>query len=166
MKNYIILNLFLLGSYISNAQTKIINQDSTHVIIVEQDDSQMDSAIKNAQISLTKFDSALFSNNPRYNWFALKVRFAYGDDNGEHIWFKDITQKHGEYVGIVSNEPIHIKDISLNDTIMINRKDISDWMYLDADTLIGGFTIRLLRNRMPQKERDEFDSSRFYKIEN
>ena len=166
MKNYILFTFFFLGSYIINAQTRIISQDATDIIIVEQGDSQMDSAIKNAQISLTKFDSALCSNNPRYNWFALKVRFAYGDDNGEHIWFKDITQKDGEYMGVVSNEPINIKDISLNDTILIKRKDISDWMYIDADTLRGGFTIRLLRDRMPQNERDEFDASSFYKIEN
>ena len=57
-----------------------------------------------------------------------------------------------------------MSNLKLNDTIRINKKDISDWMYLDNDILRGGFTIKLLRLRMTASERAEFDSVRFYKM--
>ncbi len=165
MKNAILFILVFIVSCKSVTQKRFIGKDSTGIIIVDQGDSQMEAAINSAQTSLTKFDSALFSNNPEFNSFALKVRFAYGNNNGEHIWLRDITKKQGEYVGIVNNEPEYIPNLKLNDTIMVTRKDISDWMYLAGDTLRGGFTVRLLRDRMPDNERAADDSGRFYKME-
>lgn len=165
MKQPILFIGFLIVSCNSNTQKQIIGKDSTSIIIVEQGDRQMEVAISKAQSSLPKFDSALYINNPDYNSFALKVRFAYGTDNGEHIWLTDITKNKGEYVGVVNNEPEYVSNLKLYDTIRINKKDISDWMYLDKDILRGGFTIKLLRDRMTKRERAEFDSSRFYKME-
>lgn len=164
MKHPILLILLFIVSCNSNTQKQIIGKDSTGIIIVDQGDKEMEAAIITAQLSLHKFDSALFSNNLNYNSFSLKVRFAYGDNNGEHIWLRDIAKNKGEYVGIVNNEPEYVSNLKLNDTIRINKKDISDWMYLDSDTLRGGSTIRLLRRRMTASERAEFDSGRFYKI--
>jgi uncharacterized protein YegJ (DUF2314 family) len=164
MKNPILL-IALFVSCNSNTQKQITGKDSSSIIIVEQGDKQMEFAISKAQSPLSKFDSALFSNNPDYSSFALKVRFAYGVNNGEHIWLTDITKTKGEYKGVVNNEPEYISNLKLNDTIRIDKKDISDWMFMDKDSLRGGFTIKLLRDRMTKSERAEFDSGRFYKME-
>lgn len=161
----LLIAFFILSCNSKTQQKQIVGKDSTNIIIVDQDDKEMEAAINTAQSSLPKFDSALFSNNPAYNSFSLKVRFAYGNNNGEHIWLKDITKKQGEYVGIVNNEPEYVPNLKLDDTIKVNKKDISDWMYFDNDILRGGFTMRLLRERMTPKERAEFDSSISYKID-
>jgi uncharacterized protein YegJ (DUF2314 family) len=161
------LNLFfliLIASCNSNTQRTIIAKDSTQVVIVQQDDNEMNTAIFNAKNSLSKFDSALSSKNSDYSSFALKVRFAY-DNNGEHIWLNHIIMHNREYIGIVNNQPEYISNLKLGDTIKINKNDISDWMYIDNDILRGAFTIKLLRKRMSEKERMEFDSTSFYKIE-
>lgn len=163
------LGLLVLGfivSCTSNTQKTIIGRDSTDITIIQQDDQEMNGAITLAQSSLNKFDSALFSNDSNFTSFALKVRFSYGDNNGEHIWLTDITKTKGEYFGIVNNEPEYVSALKLYDTIKILKKDISDWMYLDKSILRGGFTIRLIRNRMTEIERAEYDSSSFYRIEN
>jgi uncharacterized protein YegJ (DUF2314 family) len=125
----------------------------------------MNEAIARANFTLKEFDSALFSDNPYYNSFSLKVKFPYGEGNFEHIWLKEITKKKGKYEGIVNNEPEYISNLKFDDTIKINLENISDWMYLDNDILRGGFTTRLLRKRMSESERSQFDSSHFYKIE-
>ena len=52
-----------------------------------------------------------------------------------------------------------------NNTNKINKNNISDWMYLDKKILKGGFTIKLLRKRMSSGERAQFDSTRFYELE-
>ena len=46
----------------------------------------------------------------------------------------------------------------------INRNEISDWMYIKNSVLHGGYTIRLLRDRMTEEERKEFDASIEMKI--
>lgn len=166
MKHSILFFLLFILSCNSNTQNQITGKDSTKIIIVEQGNKEMAAAITTAKSWLSKFDSALFSNNSNYNSFSLKVRFAYGENNGEHIWLKDITKNQEQYVGIVNNEPEYISNLKLNDTIKINQRDISDWMYLDNDILTGGFTIRLFRERMTEVERAEHDSGSFYKIEN
>ncbi len=166
MKHSIVFILVFILSCNSNTQKQIIGKDSTSILIVEQGDKEMEAAIATAQSSLSQFDSALFGNNHNYNSFALKVRFAYGEKNGEHIWLREITKNKGEYVGIVNNEPEYIPNLKIDDTIKINKKNISDWMYLDDDILRGGFTIQLLRNRMSPSERAQFDSARYYKLEN
>ncbi|WP_462222449.1 DUF2314 domain-containing protein [Ferruginibacter sp.] len=164
MNQKALIILLIIFSCNSNTQKQIIEKDSKNIIIVQQGDKEMEAAIYIAKSSLYKFDSALFTNKSDYNSFALKVRFAYGNNNGEHIWLSDITKIKGEYMGIVNNEPEYVSNLKLNDTISVNKDDISDWMYLDKDILKGGFTIRLLRDRMTAIERAAFDSNRFYKF--
>lgn len=168
MKNGTYFLLFVITIFCScntNEQKRIIAKDSIGIIVLASDDKKMAEAITTAQSSLSKFDSALFSNNENYNTFSLKVRFPYGEDNGEHIWLREITKKKGVYVGIVNNDPEYVSNVKFDDTIKVNPTTISDWMYLDNDILRGGFTTRLLRNRMSNSERAQFDSSNYFKIE-
>jgi uncharacterized protein YegJ (DUF2314 family) len=39
------------------------------------------------------------------------------------------------------------------------KNEISDWMYVENKKLIGGYTIRVLRDNMPPEERREFERS-------
>ena len=43
-------------------------------------------------------------------------------------------------------------------------KDITDWMYVDKGILQGGYTIKLIRNRMSKEERAKFDAGFPFKI--
>ena len=165
MKQIFLFFLLFISACNSNTQKQILGKDSTNIIIVQQDDDEMSAAISMAKSSLNQFDSALLSKKSRYNSFSLKVRFPYGDNSGEHIWLSDITKYKDEYMGIVNNEPEYVSTLKLYDTIKINKNNISDWMYLDKKILKGGFTIKLLRKRMSSGERAQFDSTRFYELE-
>jgi len=165
MKYFAFLILAFVLSCNSNPQKQILAKDSTRMIIVDQGDKEMDAAIARGKLTLPNFDSALLSRNSNYTGFAIKVRFAYGENNGEHIWLNEIQKVNEEYVGLVNNEPEYVTDLKLRDTIQINKQDISDWMYFDDDILKGGFTIKLFRARMTPKERAEFDSGANYKFE-
>jgi len=54
--------------------------------------------------------------------------------------------------------PESTTNVKLGDTIQIENDNISDWMYADNQKLEGGFTIRLLRKRMTEPERKQFDN--------
>ena len=88
MKYFAFLILAFVLSCNSNPQKQILAKDSTRMIIVDQGDKEMDAAIARAKLTLPNFDSALLSRNSNYTGFAIKVRFAYGENNGEHIWLK------------------------------------------------------------------------------
>jgi uncharacterized protein YegJ (DUF2314 family) len=48
--------------------------------------------------------------------------------------------------------------VKVGDTVQISNDNISDWMYVDGIKLRGGYTIRLLRKRMTETERKQFDA--------
>ena len=164
MKHLTIIIILFLSACSSPTTKRFTASDSTTIYGVEQEDKEMNLTILTAKTSLNKFDSALNSKDSTYDFFALKVRFQF-ENNGEHIWLREVVKKNGEYYGIVNNEPEYIANLKFDDTVKIVKNDISDWMYLENGKLRGGFTTRLLRVRMTTAERFYFDSTNFYKIE-
>ena len=107
--------------------------------------------------TLDKFNEALKSGKPDFEYFALKTRFN-TPNGGEHIWVSNIILKEGKYFGVIDNLPESTTDVKLGDTIQIKNDNITDWMYIDNQKLRGGYTLRVLRNRMTETERKQFDS--------
>lgn len=127
------------------------------VINIAPDDADMNKAIRNANTHFYRFREALADTNNNYSDFAIKMRFQIGQESGEHIWLNNIIQKDSVYYGIVSNVPVNITTVKYGDRVKIIKEDISDWSFMDGDTLRGGYTIKALRSRMNKNEKDEFD---------
>lgn len=123
-----------------------------------ENDKEINEAQKTAHATLGKFEEALKSNNPNFKSFCLKVKFETAAGS-EHIWINNIILVGENYYGIVNNVPESITEIKFGQRIKIEKSNISDWMYVDGNNLIGGYTIRVLRNRMSKKEKKEFDNS-------
>ena len=159
MKFYLLSIMILVGCIsCNNHPTTIIERKGEPSIYsVQTNDAEMNRAMLTAIQTLDSFKEALLSKNKDYKFFALKSRFI-TSNGSEHIWLRDIIIKDKKYVGIVANLPESIKDVKLGDTISILKNNISDWMYLDKKILRGGYTIRLLRKRMTDTERKQFDS--------
>lgn len=159
MKRNILTILILLGlvSCNSNQTTKTEREGEPTIYSVTDNDAEMNDAIKTANQTLDKFNTALISGNKDFKYFALKTRFK-TPNGGEHIWVSNITHKDKKYFGIVDNLPESTTDVQIGDTIQIVNDNISDWMYVDNQKLRGGFTIRLLRKRMTEPERKQFDT--------
>ncbi len=129
------------------------------------DDKEMNNAIKNANQTLEDFNEALKSNNSNYKYFALKTRFTTAS-GGEHIWVSNIEMKDYNYFGVIDNLPQSTSEVKIGDTIKIEKNNISDWMYIDDKRLAGGHTIRLLRQRMNDEEKKQFDKECGFIISN
>ena len=143
----------LLGCH-NNQMKKIEREEEVNIYLAEDNDEEMNIAIKTAKQTLEKFNNALNSKNNEFDSFFLKVCF----ENKEHIWIGNITIKNNEYYGTVNNIPEYVENIHLGDFIKINKNNITDWMYTDNKKLVGGFTLRLIRNRMSEDEKKQFDS--------
>jgi uncharacterized protein YegJ (DUF2314 family) len=154
MRNFSLIILFIcLGC---NSQNKTERENEPTIYNVESEDVEINRAIKTAKQTLTKFEKAIRSNNTNFSLFALKVKFE-NREKAEHIWLSNVEFKNGEYFGVVDNLPEHITEVKLGETLKIENKTITDWMYLDNSKLVGGYTIRVLRDRMSEVERKQFD---------
>lgn len=142
----------------NNSTIKTEREGEPTIYSVKDDDEEMNDAINKAKHTLGDFKKALASNNPAYAEFCIKMSFVKPDGGGEHIWLNQIVEKDNAYFGSVGNVPEYITGIKLGDTLQIDNDRISDWMYVHNDTLCGGYTLRLIRNRMDEAERSLFDS--------
>ncbi|ROI13697.1 MULTISPECIES: DUF2314 domain-containing protein [Epilithonimonas] len=140
---------------------KIERGNEPIIYSLNDDDNEINSAIELANKTLEDFDKGLMDSGNEN--FALKIRFDLSDKT-EHIWAVNIEKIDNEYFGIIDNLPNSITEIKLNNKIKIRTDKISDWMYSKNGKLVGGFTIRVLRDRMSKVEREFFDKEFIIKI--
>lgn len=158
MKTKILITFILLcliSCKNSENSEKTERKDQPDIYNVKGSDTEMNAAIEKANQTLTDFNTALL--NPEIEVKSLKVKFQ-NETDVEHIWLTDVEFKDGQYSGILDNEPEYITDHKIGDTINVDSKNISDWMYIENGKLFGGYTIKVLRNRMSESERKQFDA--------
>jgi len=125
----------------------------------------MNAAIQQAQDTLPLFIAALQSPTPTQPFFLIKTRFPFGSENEvEHMWVSDISYNGTQFEGVLANEPIFVQGIHLSDHVVVRIENVSDWMIIDNGRLLGGFTIYVLRSRMTDSEREQFDNDSEYII--
>lgn len=154
--------LFLLQLIViacNNPASKQAKGDPT--ITVEFDDSSMNQAISLARVTLPNFKKAL-TKDPAANQFSLKLKYSTPNGGHEHIWISQVKIKDGQMNGVIDNAPNNIPSLQLRDTISVSEEVVSDWMFKKSDSIYGGFTIRVLRDRMNETERAELDRSLGY----
>lgn len=159
MKQPFLAILILLGLFScqNNQTSKIEREGEPTIYTFTDEDTEMNEAIITANQTLGEFDKALKCANPDYRLFALKTRFK-TPNGGEHIWVSNISIKGNTYYGVVDNLPEKTTEVKMGDSIQVHKDNISDWMYVDNQKLRGGFTIRLLRKRMTESERKQYDA--------
>lgn len=141
---------------------KIERENEPTIYNVERSDREMNEAITKANQTLSDFNLILL--NPKIEVKALKVKFETPKGN-EHIWLSNIQYENGKYSGVLDNLPEYITEYKIGDKIEIENSKISDWMYVENGKLFGGYTIKLLRSRMTESEKKEFDAENGLKIE-
>ncbi|MGM9475702.1 YegJ family protein [Pedobacter sp. GSP4] len=127
------------------------------VVLLPKDDAKMEWAIQKAGLTLWRFEESLKNPLPYQQYFSIKVLIMDGDE-GEHIWLTDPHfDEEGNLFGTVGNTPVNVRSVKLNQKIGIKRDSISDWMIIEHGRLIGGYTIRAIRDEIPDQDKAAFD---------
>lgn len=134
------------------------------VIGVADDDPRMNAAIDKARSTVNTFITALRSPKAGQSAFSVKMAFADGAET-EHMWLMPVSYDGQNFQGTVNNEPQMVKTVSMGQVVTIAPARISDWMYVENRKLVGGWTLRVLRDALPSDERADFDKSLPFKIE-
>ncbi len=152
---FLIVSIFAFLSLTSCKESNKIERENEPTIYgVEGEDKEMNAAIAKANQTLKDFNDGL--TNPNADSQALKVKFS-NSKGIEHMWIGDIEYKNGKYSGILNNTPEYVTEYKPGDKIDIDASKISDWMYLINGKLFGGYTMRVLRDRMSEDEKKQLD---------
>lgn len=135
------------------------------VMAVKNDDPEMAAAMAKAQETLPQFISALRLPSPSQTDFMIKVGFT--DDGGgpEYMSVKPVTYDGTRFHGKLDNEPVLVGSVKLGDDISVEPSRVVDWMYIEDGRMVGGYTLRVLRDRMTPEQRRRYDEGRTFKIE-
>jgi uncharacterized protein YegJ (DUF2314 family) len=117
----------------------------------------MDAAIEEAKGSLGQFTRAYLEPGDNQHSFLLKV-FLEDDDESEHVWIADIEATDTGFRGVVANEPVMLS-LQFKQPVEFEPARITDWMFIDHGRLVGGYTTRLIRQRMSPEERAALDAT-------
>jgi uncharacterized protein YegJ (DUF2314 family) len=134
------------------------------VIHVKATDNEMNAAMEKARVTLDTFIAALQKPGAKQKDFSIKARF---EERGkvEHMWVNEVRVDGDLIKGKLGNDPENLKGLHAGMACGFPRSRVSDWMYIDDGRLVGGTSIRLLRNRMSATERKEFDQSIPFKMD-
>ena len=129
---------------------------------VRSDDPEMVAGINKARRTVGELFDALAEAKPGRESFLLKVAFRRGDDV-EHIWLADLNFSGPKPRGVIANEP-RMEGLRFMEEVTFEPSDVTDWMYVEDGRLVGGYTTRVIRERMSPEERKEFDASAPFKF--
>lgn len=133
---------------------------SDRTVPFEADDEGMEAAIDAAKLSFWKFLDAFLEPEEGQEAFLLKVVFL-ADDQVEHIWVADLEIDGVGFRGVVANEPT-LPSLRFKQEVEFEPSRITDWMFIDNGKLVGGYTTRLIRERMSPEERAAYDAAAPY----
>jgi uncharacterized protein YegJ (DUF2314 family) len=129
-------------------------EDDPPIVGVRAADAEMNAAIAHARDTLPTFWASFDAPKPTEMGHALKVRFDAGAEV-EHIWVSDVEKlSDGNYSGRLANEPDDLPGKSIGDEVEFKQSDISDWMFMRNEKVVGGETIKALLKSMPEEEAD------------
>ena len=160
-------SLLLLSSCQSKTEAtenKIERTGEPTIYNVKADDPEMDAAIRDSKATLPDFLRVFERQDTATSDFALKVHYDDGLEP-EHLWVADLSTANGKLQGVVSNVPEFTKAVKEGETVEIDTSKVSDWKYVQNHRLVGGRTIKVLRNHLSPEERKELDASVDYKLE-
>jgi uncharacterized protein YegJ (DUF2314 family) len=127
-----------------------------NVISTSKDDPDMLAAVDRARRTVTQFTEHLARPRAGEEGFSIKIGIKQRNDL-ELIWLGNTTFDGVTFHGVIDEAPASVRNVKVGDRKDARADEIYDWMYIADGKLVGGETIRALRNKMRAKQRADFD---------
>ncbi len=131
---------------------------ATEIARLHADKTRVVVALRLAQTNLPKFVRALRKPKPSQTQFAVKAGIFDGRRT-QHVWLNDVTFDGKKFRGKLGNRVLGVKNAKLGDKVEVAPSGVSDWMYVENRKLIGGYTLRALRDGLSPQDKKSFDKS-------
>jgi uncharacterized protein YegJ (DUF2314 family) len=155
-----LLSLVAMACHAAEPETTTVTEREGQPMVTYFKDSDplMAAAQKKARDTLAEFEKRLIDPPATQTRISLKGRFE-EDGNVEHMWIEDVVITNDGYHGRLGNHPLEIQGIDVGDMVTVKPEHVSDWFAVDGGKLVGGYTLRLQRSRMPPDKQAKFDES-------
>ena len=134
------------------------------IVMVADDDKEMNAAMDKARTSVDNFIKVFQKQKPTQSDFGIKTAIHDGT-KVEHFWVQVMSFDGRQFEGTISNDPTIVKTVKSGDVVKVEKNAVEDWMYVEKRKLVGGYTVRVLRDRLSAAERKALDDSLPYKID-
>ncbi len=132
--------------------TAALRKGEPEVFSIPNGDEGINWAIEKARLTLHYFIEILNAGNKISRYVSAKVKISDGQHT-EHIWLNELEfDVEGNLFGAVGNIPMSITNVHLGQRVGIENTMITDWMIVENGRLIGGYTIRAIRDKITDKE--------------
>lgn len=158
-------SILLIISGCNSPTHKLEREGKPTIYNVESDDPEMMEAIRRGKSTFPQFMAAITSHDSTIINPAVKVHYDDGVQR-EFLWVGNLTIENDQLYGIIDNEPEFTQQVKIGQKVIVDTSIVADWNYTQNNRLSGGYTIKLLRNRMPPEERAEFDQSTGLQFDN
>lgn len=139
-----------------------------NIVLFKDDDPEMVAASQQARKTFKYFWREMSWEQrriiPGVEFAAVKMAFS--DPNTgpeepevEHMWVSDVECNGREIMGTLMNEPEWLTNVKDGDAICEPMSSLSDWIFVSLGRVYGGFTVNLIRSRMPASERRAHDEA-------
>ena len=143
-----VIVLACLGAF-GCGQGKLTDDDPT--TSVSTDDKLMNEAIAEARQTVDEF--ILKMRNPAKDETDFSVKVPITDNNGtEHFWLTELSYGDGVFSGTIGNDPEIVRNVKSGQSYKARKEEISDWLYMKGDKMMGNRTLRALFPHMNPEE--------------
>jgi uncharacterized protein YegJ (DUF2314 family) len=145
------------GEQADRDESGVVKREGQPDYIRTDEDPVVERAVAKARETYEQFITASEAGNPNYQGFAIKKGFATPEGGLEHIWVTFKGWDGEKFRGVIDNEPVDTQEVRLGDQVTVTPEELSDWMYLDGRTLVGGYTVRALHYSQPIEAQKAFE---------
>jgi uncharacterized protein YegJ (DUF2314 family) len=131
---------------------------------VSAQDIGINTAIATAKRTSNNFFQAFCHPKPSFHKFSVKKLYPAKYGSSEAIWIGELKQVGDHLEGRITNTPFDTTEVKFDQTVTVKVSEIVDWMYLDGNNLIGGYTIRFFYDQMSEHEKKRFLNQNGYVI--
>lgn len=123
------------------------------VLEIDERDPAMRAAFKQAQSTLDDFLKVAASGDPKYTNLSMRVAIREGQRK-EFIWVTPFQADGKGFKGRIDNAPTLLKRVKEGQEWRFGRKDVVDWMYVDASkrSMHGNHTTCVQLSKAPAEE--------------
>lgn len=141
------------GSQINSSeayrQAKAEIESDDNVVAVATGDEAMVGAVAKARETLPRFYELMSQKTP--GTYLVKYPL---EENGmvENIWVQLVDMTDNEFIGLLSNEPVHVKTKKMGDSVRFLKSEAKDWMIKNDKEIYGGYSMRVLLDTLPEDQ--------------
>jgi uncharacterized protein len=135
------------------------------LISVDAKDAAMQAAMQKARDHFPEFWKTITDDRKRtvpiHGDALVKAYFvdANKPDAGEHMWVSEVEYDGKIISGTLVDAPEYVRSVKANQKVSFPLERLSDWLYIQDGKAVGAFTVKLLRTRMSDKDRNLHDSN-------